>query len=131
MVKKVLVFAVISAASAVVLGAFAAHGLEGKLSADQLSTFQTGVRYQFIHALAILGLGAIGMNQKDLNLMPPYRLFEFGTYLFSLSLYLLSTRHLMNADWIEHLAYLTPIGGLCFVGGWLVFLFKIVLKIRD
>jgi uncharacterized membrane protein YgdD (TMEM256/DUF423 family) len=99
---------------AVALGAFGAHALEARLSADDLSTFQTAVRYQMYHALALLAVAfALGRwpDAGVLNLAG--WLFVAGVGLFSGSLYLLS---LAGIRWMGAVA---PLGGAAFIAGWL------------
>ncbi|RDV27567.1 DUF423 domain-containing protein [Alteromonas aestuariivivens] len=115
--KGFILFGVISALLAVILGAFGAHGLKAWLEPAALQTFEIGVRYQMYHALAILLLPTLG---RMLHL--PFAelagwLFVAGTVLFSGSLYLLATLDV----WV--FGPVTPLGGLCFIGGWLMFLF--------
>ncbi|NVJ60602.1 MAG: DUF423 domain-containing protein [Gammaproteobacteria bacterium] len=101
-------------AIAVLLGAFGAHGLESRLSPSSLKTWATAVDYQFIHVLVLLILGFIRPNLKQAKWIDYAALFIFlGIVLFSGSLYLLALTQ------IKLFAYLTPVGGLCFILGWL------------
>lgn len=100
---------------AVAAGAFGAHALRDSVSAERLEVFQTAVRYQFFHALALLVLG------RDLSRRPKWDsaalLFCLGILIFSGSLYALV---LLDKSW---LGAITPLGGVCFLAGWaLVFL---------
>lgn len=109
---------------AVLLGAFGAHGLRSKLSVDQLLTFETGVRYQFYHALALIAVGLL--SEKAEGLRPAAYLFISGIICFSGSIYLLSTRELLGIDhWKTILGPVTPIGGLLLMGGWGLFCYSI------
>ena len=97
---------------AVAFGAFAAHGLSGKIDAHALQTFETGARYQMYHALAI-GLVAIagrGTAASLANLSAWF--FLVGIILFSGSLYLLAVTG------VRMLGIVTPFGGLSFLIGW-------------
>lgn len=107
----------ISGGLAVALGAFGAHVLKGRLSADMLANFETGVRYQMYHALALLAL-AWAINRWPASSLPVAAgwFFVAGTLLFSLSLYVLA---LTGARW---LGAITPLGGVSFVLGWLCLL---------
>jgi uncharacterized membrane protein YgdD (TMEM256/DUF423 family) len=107
----------ISAGLAVALGAFGAHVLKGRLAADMLANFETGVRYQMYHALAVLAV-AWAVNRWSASKLPVAAgwLFVAGTLLFSVSLYLLS---LTGMRW---LGAITPLGGVSFVVGWLCLL---------
>ena len=106
----------------VVLGAFAAHVLEKQLTSDELSSFQTGVRYQIYHALALLILPVLSLNKTSL----PARFFVGGIVLFSGSIYLLTLDRLMGVD-LSFLGWVTPIGGLALITAWLL-LIKIAYK---
>ncbi|MDX1920623.1 MAG: DUF423 domain-containing protein [Candidatus Caenarcaniphilales bacterium] len=99
------------------LGAFGAHGLKSHLSEGNLAVFHTGVTYQFMHSLSIIILGICivsGIFNKSL-LRYSCICFLAGIVLFSGSLYILST---MQIKWI---GFLTPLGGLLFLIGWILF----------
>ena len=97
----------------VALGAFAAHGLKARLDAAMLVTFETGVRYHMIHALALLAVGWAATRWPGAAVNASGWLFVAGIVLFSGSLYILS---LTGVRW---LGAITPFGGLAFLGGWL------------
>ena len=97
----------------VALGAFAAHGLKSKLSADYLAVFQTGTHYQLIHALALFGVGLVALHAPGRLVNLAGGLFALGILLFSGSLYLLTL------SGVSKLGIVTPFGGLAFLGGWL------------
>ena len=101
-------------AAAVLLGAFAAHGLKERLSAEALAWFETGVRYQMYHALALLLCGVLARTGSAPRASAVC--FVLGTALFSGSLYVLA---LTDARW---LGMVTPLGGAAFVLGWLLLL---------
>lgn len=115
--KKIILFAAVLGGLAVVLGAFAAHGLKAKLDANSLSVFETAVKYQFYHALALLLLVAIKEQVAEKWLKYSSNCFLIGIVLFSGSLYLLSTASItgFSASW---LGPITPLGGLFFIIGW-------------
>ena len=99
---------------AVGLGAFGAHSLQGTLTPEMADVYETGVRYQFYHALALLGV-AFAETRWSSTLIPIAGwLFVAGIVLFSGSLYVLSL------SGIRALGIVTPIGGLAFLGGWLL-----------
>jgi len=109
------VFLLAGAASgfvAVALGAFAAHGLKARLSGDLLAIFETGVRYQMFHALALLGVAWACTRWPGAAASASGWCFIAGTLLFSGSLYLLA---LTGARW---LGAITPLGGLALLAGW-------------
>lgn len=97
----------------VAAGAFGAHSLRERLPADLLAVFETGVRYQMYHALALLLVAwAITRWPGSLTALAGW-LFVAGTVVFSGSLYALS---LSGQRW---LGAITPLGGIAFLGGWL------------
>ena len=124
----VLVTACALGALAVILGAFGAHGLKGRLSADALLSFETGVRYQFIHVLAMLA--AVWLYDRTGVSLPLAAgwLFAAGILLFSGSIYLLATRSLLGIESWRWLGPVTPLGGLCFIAGWVVLLVAVARK---
>lgn len=103
----------LSGLAAVALGAFAAHGLRPRLTAEALAVFETGVRYQMYHALALLGAGWAVARWPGTGPTAAGWLFVAGTLVFSGSLYVLS---LTGQRW---LGAITPLGGLAFLAGWL------------
>lgn len=108
------VLGAISGAIAVVLGAFGAHALRSSLSPDKLTTFETGVRYQMYHAVALLAVSLAMTRDSGSGLLTAAGvLFVVGTLLFSGSLYLLAVT---KARWI---GAITPLGGIAFIAGWL------------
>lgn len=115
---------VISALISVAAGAFGAHGLRSRVSAELLGVFETAVRYQMYHALGLLACAWM-MERWSLNqaLLAGW-LFVAGTVVFSGSLYLLV---LTEQRW---LGAVTPVGGLCFVAGWAVLAWGLLATIR-
>jgi uncharacterized membrane protein YgdD (TMEM256/DUF423 family) len=108
-----------SGAIAVALGALGAHALKPLLSADALSGFETATRYHLVHVVAMLGCVVFSRIAPHRLIDYAFRLFFWGTVLFSGSLYLLCTRALWAGDWIKVLGPVTPIGGLALIAGWL------------
>lgn len=102
-------------AVAVGIGAFGAHALKPLLVANgRLDTFETGVRYLFVHALAIVVLGALMQwNPRWKPLRWAAGMLLVGILFFSGSLLVLS---LSNVGWWGAVA---PVGGLCLIAGWL------------
>lgn len=96
----------------VAAGAFGAHGLEGRVSPDLISTFETGVRYQAWHALALVALAPAAARWPDPLWGVAGLLFTAGILIFSGSLYVLT---LTGIRW---LGAITPLGGLSFLAGW-------------
>jgi uncharacterized membrane protein YgdD (TMEM256/DUF423 family) len=97
---------------AVALGAFAAHALKARLEPQLLVTFETGVRYQMYHALALVALGLLAERGATAWHFASGALFVAGTLLFSGSLYALA---LSGVRW---LGAITPFGGVAFLAGW-------------
>lgn len=104
-------------ALAVIIGAFGAHGLKPHLSEYQLNIFEKGVQYQLVHTLALFGVGLLEqLTNKDLKWSG--WLFAAGILFFSGSLYLLACRDLLPFS-VAWAGPITPLGGLCFIAGWL------------
>ena len=98
---------------AVALGAFGAHALRASLSARDLEIFETGVRYQMYHALALILVGIVWAWRPHVSLLTAGWLFVGGITVFSGSLYLLV---LTNTRW---LGAVTPLGGVAFIVAWM------------
>ncbi len=113
MSKLIIMLAGINGFLAVSLGAFAAHGLRERLSAELLNTFQTGVQYHMYHALALFGIGMLMINFPAASILRTSAYIMLaGIVLFSGSLYLLS---ITGVRW---LGAITPLGGVCFLIAW-------------
>lgn len=117
--KKILFTASLLGMIAIILGAFGAHSLKQVLTGEQLSTFETGVKYQMYHALFLLFLG-INKSVTDKIKKIIFRLISFGVLLFSGSVYLLATMSVTTINF-KPIGILTPIGGLLLILGWGVF----------
>ena len=102
----------IAAGLAVILGAFAAHGLESRVEPRMLTNFETGARYQMYHALALLAVGWAAHRFSHPAVDIAGWAFVAGIILFSGSLYVMA---LTGARW---LGAVTPLGGLAFILGW-------------
>ena len=113
MIRAYIVLAALFGFTGVALGAFASHGLRNQLSATYLAVFQTGVQYQLLHALALLGVALLFLHRPSRLLTAAGALFAVGILLFSGSLYLLTL------SGIGKLGMITPIGGTAFLAGWL------------
>ncbi len=97
------------------LGAWAAHGLEALLEPSSVATFRTGVEYHFYHSLGLLGIGLlIDRCGPRSDLVLAGWLLIAGIVMFSGSLYVLAF------GVARFLGPVTPLGGLCFILGWLV-----------
>lgn len=123
MIRALWCLAAFSGLLAVALGAFAAHGLRGRLAPESLAAFQTGVQYQFVHTLALLCVLILLLRVPGSGwLLASAAAFVFGMLCFSGSLYMLT---LSGVKWFGPV---TPLGGLLLMGGWGLLL---IAAIRD
>jgi uncharacterized membrane protein YgdD (TMEM256/DUF423 family) len=100
----------------VAAGAFGAHALRGRLAADMLSAFQTGVMYHLLHAVALTAIAALAARGPSATLTAAGWLMIAGIALFSGSLYALALTG------VRPIGAITPIGGLCLLAAWLCLL---------
>ena len=114
------------ALTAVIFGALGAHYLKDLITSIQLTSFKTGVKYQFFHALAIL---LISLNKDKFNTHVKKSLFFLflGTLFFSFSIYLLALKDLLLISF-QYLVLITPIGGLLLIIGWFLLFFCLKKK---
>jgi uncharacterized membrane protein YgdD (TMEM256/DUF423 family) len=126
--KTFLIIASLLAALAVVLGAFGAHGLKKIVPADTVATFQTGVQYQMYHAFALFIVAILYERFANANLQYAGIMFLTGIILFSGSLYLLVALKATEKTGLGGIGIITPIGGLCFIVGWILLLVGILKK---
>lgn len=124
--KKIIATAAILGMTSVILGAFGAHALKDLLEADKIVTFETGVRYQMYHALVLLFVGGSNILSTKAKKTIFY-LFLIGIFLFSGSIYLLATDSLNSINF-KAIGFITPIGGLLLIAGWIVLLLDILRK---
>ncbi|WP_179353035.1 DUF423 domain-containing protein [Winogradskyella vidalii] len=113
----------------IILGAFAAHGLQKLVDADAIATFETGVRYQIYHAFFLLILGGTSFLNSKLKKVIFY-LVVIGVLFFSGSIYGLATNSLSSFDF-KTIAMLTPLGGLLLISAWVVMLLGIIKRKMD
>lgn len=125
MENKYFKVGVIFAFTSVILGAFGAHLLKDLLSETELSSFNTGIRYQMFHALGIIIL-SLNTNKFTDKLNRVLQIMSFGVILFSFSIYFLSLQNILNIS-LSFLGVITPIGGLFLISSWML-LFFIVKK---
>jgi uncharacterized membrane protein YgdD (TMEM256/DUF423 family) len=112
-VERVFFFlGALSAFTGVAAGAFGAHGLKGRMSAEMLSVFEVGVRYQMYHAFALIAAAWAYAKWPSLLVTTGGWFFVVGTILFCGSLYLLSV------SGVRWLGAITPFGGVAFLAGW-------------
>lgn len=113
---------------AVALGAFGAHGLKKIVDADAVAVFDTGVRYQVYHALALLITGMLFSTFPSSRLKWAGYCFIGGIILFSGSLYLLTFFKASGTVGLSGIGILTPIGGVGFIAGWLLLFLSLSKK---
>jgi uncharacterized membrane protein YgdD (TMEM256/DUF423 family) len=124
--KKLISAGALFGMLAIILGAFGAHALKKVLAADQLVTFETGVRYQMYHALFLILIGMIGsLSEKTKKTI--YFLVLSGVCMFSGSIYLLATNGITSFDF-KVIGFVTPIGGLLLILAWGILFFNFVKK---
>jgi uncharacterized membrane protein YgdD (TMEM256/DUF423 family) len=112
MAHRFLVFAALNGFLSVALGAFAAHGLENRVSENFLDVFNTAAEYQMTHALALVLVSILMLQVSSRSLLVSAWAFSLGLILFPGSLYLL-----VLLDF-PALGALTPVGGVAFLTGW-------------
>ena len=106
------------AALAVILGAFGAHSIREKVSADALAVFETGVRYMMYHSFALLATGILYASFPYSCVRWAVKLFVTGIILFSGSLFLITYfKATGNVDMLK-IGIVTPLGGAAFIAGW-------------
>ena len=120
MQKGFLKLGALLGAISVVLGAFGAHTLKQFISEKSLLTFETGVRYQFYHAIALLFTGILYKEFSNKSLLWAGRMFCLGILLFSGSLYFLAIVNLTENAGLKGIGAITPLGGACFIAGWIL-----------
>ncbi|HKT79570.1 MAG TPA: DUF423 domain-containing protein [Vicinamibacterales bacterium] len=114
--RTILFIGALAGLTGVAFGAFGAHFLKARLTAEMLAVFETGVRYQLYHAAALVGAAALSGRISDRSLTLAGWLFGVGIVLFSGSLYALALTG------IGVLGAITPLGGVAFIAGWLCLL---------
>jgi len=118
--KVFLILGGLNAALVVLLGAFGAHALKARLSAEMLAVYQTGVHYHLFHALGLIAVGLVATQiPASAYLKWSGWLMLAGIILFSGSLYVLSVSGL------RWLGMITPFGGVAFIAAWIVFVIAI------
>ena len=123
--RKILLWGIGFAITAVLLGAFGAHALKSFLTPEKLQSYETGVRYQLIHALALIALSIYGQINKTNDFLNKgigwsAHFFIVGAFLFSGSIYGLALLSVIHPSWAFVLGPVTPIGGFFFMLGWAI-----------
>lgn len=118
MAKNLVTLAAFFGFVAIILGAFGAHALKQVLTAEQLVSFETGVRYQMYHALFLLVIAQLNVltekNKRTIGILT-----TIGIFLFSGSIFLLATQELSDINF-KFLGPITPVGGLFLILSWLL-----------
>src|SRR5690606_16275852 len=109
-VRRFAVVGAVLLATGVALGAFGAHGLEGRITADRLATFETAVRYQLVHGVGLLALAGVAPVARVARVAAPA--LRAGALLFAVTLYLLAVG---GPSWLGAVA---PSGGAAMIAGW-------------
>lgn len=123
---KNLIIACFLGLIAIVLGAFGAHALKDILSTSELSSFETGVRYQMYHAIVLLFVNIYdGFTSSQKNNLTV--IFFLGILLFSGSIY---TIHLTSIT-AKSIWFVTPLGGLTLIIGWFIMIAIFLSKSRN
>ncbi len=115
--KKIFISASILGALSVVFGAFGAHGLKQLIDTQALTVFETGIRYQMYHSLALF-IPALTNKLSVSSKKWVFRFFLFGILFFSGSIYLLALKSILPFN-PTSIGFITPIGGLLFIIGWI------------
>lgn len=114
MPRTLIIAGAVLGAIGVAAGAFGAHALASRVTQERLVTFETGVRYQMYHALALILVGWLAAQWPTWQFTASGIAFLIGSAVFSGSLYLLV---LTDTPW---LGAITPIGGVAFITGWIL-----------
>jgi len=127
--KKLLIAGSVLGILGIILGAFAAHGLEKLVDTDAIKTFETGVRYQMYHAFLLLILGSTHFLPERIK-SRILVLVIVGVFFFSFSIYALATNSLTSFDF-KTIAFITPVGGLILILAWVLMLITILKTKTD
>lgn len=126
--QDLLSTATLLAALAVALGAFGAHGLKQYVLPEKLAPFMTGVQYHFYHAIALALTVIVSQFIDNQWIRRSAWLFLLGILLFSGSLYLLTYFAASHTEGVNWVGAITPIGGVCFLLGWIFLTISISQK---
>ena len=117
--RTAMVLGALLAGAAVVAGAFAAHGLRGRLDPESLAVFETAARYQIYHGIALVIAALAAGRWPEARFSPVWWMFLVGTVVFSGSLYLLALTG------VRAIGVLSPIGGVLLIAGWATFAWRV------
>lgn len=124
MKRVVLIFGAVYGGLSVIMGAFGTHVLKKVLSVEKLQSLETGIKYQMYHAIVLLVVGFFFSFSSKVEQLMGWS-FIVGTFLFSVSIYLLSLAVLWEVN-LMFLWPITPLGGLIIIIGWFLLLLSIV-----
>jgi uncharacterized membrane protein YgdD (TMEM256/DUF423 family) len=122
--KTILLTSIFLVFSGIILGAFAAHGLEDKISQEKIESFKTGVNYQMYHGLGLLTLVAL-FPFFNFSVKWIFRFMIFGLIFFSGSIYILATQEIFGISISKFIGPITPIGGLLLIISWGILFVKV------
>lgn len=122
--KRIVIIGAVLMLLAIILGAFGAHSLKELISPEKLTSYETGVRYQVYHGLALLVIGLNAEKFKN-GLRAFCLLILLGVILFSGSIYFLSIEEILHMK-LSFLGPVTPVGGVLMIAGWIVFIIKLL-----
>lgn len=124
MKQIVLVIGGIYGMLSIILGAFGAHAFKNLLTTDKLDSFEVGVRYQMYHAIVLLVIGLFLNFETSIEKWIAWSII-IGTFLFSVSIYLLAFSEYWNMN-LKFLGPITPLGGLFMIIGWALLIISFV-----
>lgn len=116
--RKIYIIALFLGATAIILGAFGAHGLKKLVDSNGVASFEIGVRYQMYHALFLLFVAGSSLLDKQKRIILTTTLV--GVLFFSGSIYGLVTNSLQSVFDFKRIALITPLGGLFLIASWLL-----------
>lgn len=128
MAKKSLQIAAFLGFTAIILGAFGAHGLKQVLTTDQLVSFESGVKYQMYHALFLLFVSQTQLVSEKMKNAITW-ITVLGILLFSFSIYALCLQGVIGVN-LRFLGPVTPIGGTLLIASWLMLFFGVTSQKR-
>ncbi len=126
--RKLLIAGAFFGTIGIIIGAFAAHGLKPLLSAESMTTFETGVKYQMYSALFLLLLAGLPIASEKVKKACFY-LTTVGILFFSGSIYFLATNSMTSFDF-RVIALITPLGGTLLISAWIVLLIS-AIKLKN
>lgn len=129
MTKTIFISATLLGMLAIILGAFAAHGLKSLIPIESQQTFETGVRYQMYHCFFLFVVGSLNVISNKAKRIILYLVIT-GLVFFSGSIYGLATNSLTGFDF-KIIGFITPIGGLLLIIAWLILLINFLKMSAD